>query len=137
MVGATAVAQPYNGPVATQAIVGQAGNQQQTHVVVVRHGQQGQAVQQQPQSYCCLAWLSCIFCCCPIGLFAIFNAWSVQEKWRRGDFDGAYKASEMAKKASFVAILIGLAWEISTAVFASGSSSDSNDDGSFRPSPSP
>lgn len=30
---------------------------------------------------------SCIFCCCPIGLFAIYKAWSVRQKWERSDFD--------------------------------------------------
>lgn len=136
-VGATAVAQPYNGPVAQQAVVGQAGNQQQTHVVVIRQGGHGGAVQQQPQTYCCLAWVSCIFCCCPIGLFAIYNAWSVRQKWQRSDFDGAYQASEMAKKASFAAILIGLAWQIATAVYeTSTESSSDNNNGSFTRSSS-
>eukprot|EP00904_Undaria_pinnatifida_P009286 jgi/Undpi1/5488/HiC_scaffold_2.g00767.m1 len=135
-VGVTAVAQPYNGPVAQEAVASQVGNQQQTHVVVVRHGGPGRAVQQQPHSHCCLAWVSCLFCCPLIGLFAIFNSWSVRQKWARNDFDGAYRASEMAKKAALAAIILGLAWEIATAIYTS-SDSDDNNEGSFSPSPTP
>lgn len=39
--GGATVAQPYNGPVAQQAVVGQAGNQGGAHVVIVRQGQNG------------------------------------------------------------------------------------------------
>ncbi|CAM9464187.1 unnamed protein product [Scytosiphon promiscuus] len=126
--GATVVAQPYNGPTAQQAVVGQAGNQQQ-HVVIVRqgHGDPAAAGQIPPSNHCCIAWLSCLFCCCPIGLFAIFLSSSVNSKWRSGDFDGAYRASELAKKASIAAIIIGLIWQIAVSVVETSAVED--DDG--------
>ena len=30
---------------------------------------------------------SCIFCCLPIGVYAIFKSWTVQRRWQRSDFD--------------------------------------------------
>ena len=48
---------------------------------------------------------------------------------------GAYRASEMAKKASIAAILIGLAWQIATAVYETSADSPDENEGSFRHSP--
>eukprot|EP00752_Nemacystus_decipiens_P004959 g4512.t1 len=131
--GGTTIAQPYNGPVAQQAVVGQAGNQYGGgggHVVVVRqgHGAAGPGAIK-PSNNCLLAWFSCL-CCCPIiGIFAICMASQVDKKWQLGDFDGAYRASETAKKAAITGIILGIIWEILTALFASDTIENGASDG--------
>eukprot|EP00903_Cladosiphon_okamuranus_P012481 g11687.t1 len=134
--GGATVAQPYNGPVAQQAVVGQAGNQG-THVVVVRQGQNAGpgpgAIP--PPNNCVIAWLSCL-CCCPlIGIAAICCASQVDRKWAGGDFDGAHKASAMAKKLSIVGIILGILNFILTTLYETetieGGAADG--DGSYSP----
>ncbi|CBJ32251.1 conserved unknown protein [Ectocarpus siliculosus] len=126
--GQAVVAQPYNGPTAQQAVVGQAGNQQQ-HVIVVRQGGGG-AAQIPPPNHCCISVLS-LFCCLPIGIFAVCMSCSVDSKWRRGDFDGANSASHMAKKAAILAIMLGLVWSIFTSVYEVNVDGTDDDDDRF------
>ncbi|CAN0313676.1 unnamed protein product [Pylaiella littoralis] len=60
-----------------------------------------------PHNHAALAWLSCLLCCWPIGLLAIYFSRSVNQKWGRGDFEGAYQASDNTKRASAASITVG------------------------------
>lgn len=53
-----------------------------------------------PENYLVWAILSTIFCCWPIGIPAIINAAKVSSAYGAGDYAGAQKASENAKKFS-------------------------------------
>lgn len=47
---------------------------------------------------------SCLFCCCPIGLFAIFISSSVNSKWQRGDFDVSWHVFVVTNPTRVVSI---------------------------------
>ncbi len=51
-----------------------------------------------PENYLIYAILMTIFCCWPVGIFAIIKASKVNELWAIGDYAGAQKASDDAKK---------------------------------------
>lgn len=51
-----------------------------------------------PENYLIFAILMTIFCCWPVGIFAIIKATKVKELWALGDYAGAQKASDDAKK---------------------------------------
>lgn len=51
-----------------------------------------------PENYLIFAIMMTIFCCWPVGIFAIIKATKVRELWALGDVAGAQKASEDAKK---------------------------------------
>ncbi|HLU81486.1 MAG TPA: CD225/dispanin family protein [Flavobacteriaceae bacterium] len=57
-------------------------------------------VQSPPENYLAWAIITTILCCWPIGIFAIIKSTSVNKLWQQGDFAGAQKASEDAKKYS-------------------------------------
>lgn len=50
-----------------------------------------------PPTYLGWAIASCILCCLPLGIVAIVYAAQVNDKWIRGDYDGAYRASQTPK----------------------------------------
>lgn len=56
-----------------------------------------------------------------------------QKKQRKKQ--GAYKSSEMAKKASIAAIIIGLIWQILTALFETEAIEDGASDGTGGSNP--
>ena len=47
--------------------------------------------------------------CNPLGIVAIIYAAQVNTKWKLGDIEGAYKASENAKKWCWISFLISAA----------------------------
>ena len=51
-----------------------------------------------------------IFCCWPLAIFAIISATQVNSKLAAGDTAGAQEASAKAKKFSYIAIGIGVAF---------------------------
>ena len=52
-------------------------------------------------------------CCCTIGgIVAIVSASQVNSKWARGDYSGAYQASEKAKLWCWMSFAIGLVLNI-------------------------
>ena len=61
-----------------------------------------------PDSY--LAWsiLSTILCCWPLGIPAIVASTKVDKLWQQGDFDGARKKSEDAKKWCLISLVGGV-----------------------------
>lgn len=61
-----------------------------------------------PENYLAWAIISTILCCWPIGVFAIIKSTKVNSLWQQGDYAGAQKASEDAKKFSIYAAIGGL-----------------------------
>lgn len=58
------------------------------------------AIPPMPENYLVWAILATIFCCWPIGIAAIINAAKVSSAYSTGDYAGAQKASDNAKKFS-------------------------------------
>ena len=54
--------------------------------------------QTQPKNYLIESILATIFCCLPFGIVGIFYASQVNSKFVIGDYEGAQRASENAKK---------------------------------------
>lgn len=57
-----------------------------------------------------LVWaiLATILCCLPLGIVAIVKSTSVSKLWASGDFAGAQKAADDAKKWAMWAAIIGV-----------------------------
>ena len=56
------------------------------------------------------AILSTLFCCLPLGIVAIINAAKVDGLYRSGDYSGAQKAADNAKKYALYGLVIGIIW---------------------------
>jgi len=66
-----------------------------------------------PNNYLVLAILSTVFCCIPLGIYAIVCAAKVNTLYFAGDIVGAQKASEKAKNWSIIsAVVTIIAWFI-------------------------
>ncbi len=64
-----------------------------------------------PTSY--LAWniVMTLCCCLPLGVAGIFFSSMVAQKWQRGDYEGARKASNRAAWCLILSFVLGLvAW---------------------------
>ncbi|CAN0195408.1 unnamed protein product [Ectocarpus sp. 4 AP-2014] len=81
--------------------------------VQVQPVQPGQPQQgQTAPNHVILAWFSCLCCCWPIGLVAIYHSCNVDSQLAHGDFQGAILSSHNAEKASKVAIGVGVVFII-------------------------
>ncbi len=68
-------------------------------------------VPMRPDNYLVWTILNTIFCCWPLGIVSIIKACEVNKKYDYGDYAGALKASENAKKWSiWSAIIAGIIW---------------------------
>jgi hypothetical protein len=65
--------------------------------------------QQRVPNYLVPSILATIFCCVPLGIVAIVYSAQVNSKLEAGDFEGAVKASENAKKWCWIAFAAGIA----------------------------
>lgn len=61
-----------------------------------------------PDSYLIWAILTTCLCCLPFGIYAIIQAAKVENLYNMGDYDGAYKASNDAKKWSIISAVTWL-----------------------------
>lgn len=57
-----------------------------------------------------LAILSTLFCCLPIGIFAIIQATKVNTLVAQGNMGEAQAAADKAKKFSMIAAIVGIIW---------------------------
>jgi len=73
--------------------------------------------QNQPKNYLVESILVTIFCCQPFGIAGIVFASQVNSKYASGDYEGAKKASENAKKWMKWGIITGLLIFILSMVF--------------------
>ncbi len=66
-----------------------------------------------------LVWgiLVTIFCCLPLGIVSIVQAAQVNSKWAMGDYAGAQKAAEDAKKWAMWGAIAGVVGGIVYGVF--------------------
>lgn len=70
-----------------------------------------------------LVWaiLSTVLCCLPLGIVAIIKSTKVSELWARGDYAGAQKAADDAKKwalyGALTSVILIVLYVISIVVF--------------------
>lgn len=62
-----------------------------------------------PKSYLLESILVTLFCCLPLGIVGIVYASSVEDKYYRGDYFGAERASREARKFMRLGLFIGIA----------------------------
>lgn len=65
--------------------------------------------QPRPESNMLWAILSTLFCCLPFGIVSIIYASKVDGLYAAGDYEGAQKASDDAKKYAIIAAVAGIA----------------------------
>lgn len=65
-----------------------------------QYGYQGGAPGMEPDNNLVWAILATVLCCLPLGVVAIMKATSVSKLWAMGDYAGAQKAADDAKKFS-------------------------------------
>lgn len=86
-------------------------------------------VQSPPENYLVWAILSTILCCLPLGIVSIIKSTEVNKKWQEGDFAGAQKSSEDAKKyaiwAAIGGLIVGVIYGILMAVGVLGAAGSS------------
>ena len=81
-------------------------NQQQQH-----HQQPQQYHNQQPYNYneiLIQTVMSCICCCCPIGMAGVYYAQRGHDEYRRGNFEQAFTYRRQAVRAAQLACIVGL-----------------------------
>ncbi|MDR2119316.1 MAG: CD225/dispanin family protein [Tannerella sp.] len=70
-----------------------------------------------PENYMIWAVLATVFCCLPLGIAAIVNASKVSSAYMSGDYAGAQKASDAAKKWSIWTAIAGGIWLVIVIIF--------------------
>lgn len=68
----------------------------------------GYAGGQPPSNYLGWSIAATLLCCLPLGIPGIIFAAQVNDKWNRGDVEGADKASRMAKNFTIASAVVGL-----------------------------
>ena len=63
---------------------------------------------QKPDNYLVWAILTTLLCCMPLGIVSIVKSTQVDSLWMSGNYDGAIKASEDAKKWALIGAGSGL-----------------------------
>ena len=71
-------------------------------------GLDGMDNQRPPKTWLAESILVTLFCCLPFGIVGIVNASNVESKYNAGDYLGAHKASENAKKWTEYGFGIGI-----------------------------
>ncbi|EDM45491.1 hypothetical protein SCB49_06777 [unidentified eubacterium SCB49] len=61
-----------------------------------------------PENNLVWAILCTVMCCIPLGIVAIIKSTKVKELWLQGDYDGAQKAANDAKKYSIWGAVISV-----------------------------
>ena len=67
-----------------------------------------------PPNYMVYSVLCTLCCCLPFGVVAIVYSAKVNDKFSRGDYEGARKASEAARLWCWVAAIVGVFFHIGT-----------------------
>ena len=64
---------------------------------------------QKPDNHLVWAILTTLLCCMPLGIVSIVKSTQVDSLWAAGDYAGAVKASEEAKKWALIGAVSGAA----------------------------
>ena len=89
----------------------QGGYPQQVHyqpVVMTQPVTVAQPFEGIPPNHSTLAWLTCLFCCWPLGLLAIIKSREVDSAADRGDLVAANHASRSARKFGYCSLGFGI-----------------------------
>jgi len=87
--------------------------QPQSTVIIPAHANYSVA----PNNHSALAWLTCLFCCWPLGLVSIIKSNEVDTAAGRGDIQRAHSASDQAKKFGYAALACGIFGYIFSTIF--------------------
>jgi hypothetical protein len=63
---------------------------------------------QRPKTWLVESILATLFCCLPLGIAGIVNASRVEARYYAGDYEGAQRASDEAKKWTMISFWIGV-----------------------------
>lgn len=61
-----------------------------------------------PPNYLTYALLTTFFCCLPLGIASIVNSVQVNNRWKKGDYEGAVAASQAARNWALAALIVGV-----------------------------
>lgn len=59
-----------------------------------------------------------LFCCQPLGIFAIIKAIQAKRKWSKGDQQGAIEAAQLARKLSISGVIVGAVMHVLFVLFS-------------------
>lgn len=74
------------------------------------YGAPGGAPGMEPDNNLVWAILSTVLCCLPLGIVSIVKSTSVSKLWAMGDYAGAQKAADDAKKFAMWSAIAAVAW---------------------------
>ncbi|XP_047138300.1 proline rich transmembrane protein 1B isoform X1 [Hydra vulgaris] len=77
-------------------------------------------IKQVPSSYSAAAWLTCLFCCCPLGLLSVIYSNEVTTAILLGDMTRAQVASQSARNFAIAALTSGIVIIITTIILVVG-----------------
>jgi len=70
-----------------------------------------------PPTYLWQSLVVTVFCCLPLGIFAVVFAAQVASRWRNGDYEGAMHSSKVARNIAFFSFILGLIIHITILVY--------------------
>jgi hypothetical protein len=79
-----------------------------------------------PPNYLGWAIASTVLCCIPAGIVAIVYAAQVNGKWTSGDFQGAARASRLARNWFITSIIVGIVAAIAVVAIRAGAGSSTS-----------
>ncbi|XP_060576731.1 proline-rich transmembrane protein 1-like [Ruditapes philippinarum] len=88
------------------------GHDTNTTVVVNQPKAATVIVQQTPPDYMAVSILTCLCCFCPTGICAIYYADEANRLANAGNYPGARKMSDNAKKLIITSVIVGMIWTI-------------------------
>lgn len=109
--------QPHGQYMPQQLIQQQPMHQMSSHTTVVLSQPAAPVITTLPYNYSSLAWRSCLFCCCPLGIVAIIKSNEVDAAISAGDMQRAQKASQEARRYGNMAVYVGLALHLLSIIF--------------------
>lgn len=74
----------------------------------------GQQFRPMPENYLWFNILATLFCCLPVGIVGIVFATRVSNLWKKGDYEGAEKASKIAKYLAIATVIAAIIFIAST-----------------------
>ncbi|XP_046856836.1 cysteine-rich and transmembrane domain-containing protein 1-like isoform X3 [Xenia sp. Carnegie-2017] len=93
-----------------QQLAGMTQEQQNTTVLVQKQPQTATVVKTLPilNDYMGLSVFACLFCCWPVGIFAIIKSRESRNHYNAGNYDEAMRSAKTARNLAVIAIICGI-----------------------------